>query len=206
MADRRVRVLLADDHPVARRGVVSLLAASGDVDVVGQAANGAEVLVSFPQLRPDVVVTDLRMPVLDGVALTRALIALDPDARVLVFSHHDGDEQVYQALRAGARGYLTKDADADVLIDAVRTVAAGGRYVPAELAGRYAERVTQPSLSPREREALALVARGLTNRDIAGALGIAERTAALHVGNLLTKLGARTRTEAVALAAKAGLL
>lgn len=203
---RVVRVLIADDHPVARSGVAALLASHPNVEVVGTASNGAEALALYPKLRPDVVIADLRMPVLDGVALTRALRAADPNARVLVFTHYDGDEQVYQALRAGAMGYLTKDSDADVLVEALTTIADGGRFVPADLAGRFAHRVTQPSLSPREQQVLPLVAEGLTNREIASRLGLTERTAALHVGNLLAKLGAKTRAEAVALAVKTGLL
>lgn len=206
MADKPIRVIIADDHPVARKGVASLLAASPAVDVVSEASNGAEVLALYPQLQPDVVVTDLRMPVLDGVGLIRALLAFDKDARVLIFTHYDGDEQVLQGLRAGARGYLTKDADGDVLIQAIQTLSNGGRFVPADLAGRYADLVTKPSLSPREREALALMAQGLTNHEIAQNLRLSERTAALHVGNVLGKLGAKTRAEAVAIASRSGLL
>ena len=206
MPDHAVRVIIADDHPVARKGVVSLLSASPSVEVVAEASNGAEVLALYPQLRPAVVVTDLRMPVLDGVGLTRALLAFDPQARVLIFTHYDGDEQVLQALRAGAKGYLTKDAEGDVLVSAIATLARGGRYIPGELAGRYAELVTRPTLSPRERETLVLMAQGLTNPEIAAQLGLSERTAALHVGNVLSKLGAKSRTEAVALATRSGLL
>lgn len=206
MSDHAVRVIIADDHPVARKGVVSLLSASPSVEVVAEASNGAEVLALYPQLRPAVVVTDLRMPVLDGVGLTRALLAFDPQARVLIFTHYDGDEQVLQALRAGAKGYLTKDAEGDVLVSAIATLARGGRYIPGELAGRYAELVTRPTLSPRERETLVLMAQGLTNHEIAAQLGLSERTAALHVGNVLSKLGAKSRTEAVALATRSGLL
>lgn len=206
MGNNVIRVLIADDHPVARKGVASLLAASAEVDVVGEVSNGAEVLALYPTLKPDVVVTDLRMPVLDGVALTRALLAFDAQARVLIFTHYDGDEQVLQALRAGARGYLTKDAEGAVLLSAITTLAKGGRYIPAELAGRYAEIVSRPSLSPRERETLGLMAQGLTNPQIAGRLGISERTVALHVGNVLAKMGAKTRTEAVTLGARSGLL
>jgi len=206
MSDHAVRVIIADDHPVARKGVVSLLSASSSVQVVAEVSNGAEVLALYPKLKPAVVVTDLRMPVLDGVALTRALLAFDPQARVLIFTHYDGDEQVLQALRAGAKGYLTKDAEGDVLVSAIATLARGGRYIPGELAGRYAELVSKPTLSPRERETLVLMAQGHTNHEIAARLGLSERTAALHVGNVLSKLGAKSRTEAVALATRSGLL
>lgn len=206
MGNNVIRVLIADDHPVARKGVASLLTASANVDVVGEASNGAQALALYQTLKPDVVVTDLRMPLLDGVALTRALLSFDNQARVLIFTHYDGDEQVLQALRAGARGYLTKDADGSVLIDAIATLAKGGRYVPAEIAGRYAEIVSRPALSPRERETLALMAQGLTNPQIATQIGISERTVALHVGNVLAKMGAKTRTEAVTLGARSGVL
>lgn len=206
MPPKPIRVIIADDHPVARKGVASLLAASPSVDVVSEASNGAEVLAMYPKLKPDVVVSDLRMPVLDGVGLIRALLAFDREARVLVFTHYDGDEQVLQALRAGARGYLTKDADGDVLVQAIATLASGGRFIPAELAGRYADLVTRPTLSPRERETLLLMAHGLTNHEIATQLRLSERTAALHVSNVLGKLGAKTRAEAVAIATRSGLL
>ncbi|MDZ4695351.1 MAG: response regulator transcription factor, partial [Deltaproteobacteria bacterium] len=194
MDDQVVRVIIADDHPVARKGVLSLLSASPGVEVIAEASNGAEVLALYAKLRPRVVITDLRMPVLDGVALTRALLAIDPNASVLIFTHYDGDEQVLQALRAGARGYLTKDAEGEVLLQAITTLARGGRFIPAELAGRYAELVSKPSLSPRERETLAFMAQGLTNHEIAERLKLSERTAAMHVGNVLSKLGAKTRT------------
>lgn len=206
MSDHAVRVIVADDHPVARKGVVSLLSASPSVQVVAEVSNGAEVLAIYRNLKPAVVVSDLRMPVLDGVALTRALLALDPQARVLIFTHYDGDEQVLQALRAGAKGYLTKDAEGEELVSAISTLARGGRYIPGELAGRYAELVSKPSLSPREREALVFMAEGLTNHEIAARLGLSDRTAALHVGNVLSKLGAKSRTEAVSLATRSGLL
>ena len=206
MANPVVRVMIADDHPVARKGVASLLSASAQVDVVSQVSNGAEALASYSTLQPDVVVSDLRMPVLDGVGLTRALLASDPEARVLIFTHYDGDEQVLQALRAGARGYLTKDADGEVLIQAILTLAQGGRYLPPELAGRYADLVSKPSLTARERETLILMAEGITNQEIGTRLSLSERTAALHVGNVLAKLGAKTRTEAVSIATRRGLL
>ncbi len=206
MDDQVVRVIIADDHPVARKGVLSLLSASPGVEVIAEASNGAEVLALYAKLRPRVVITDLRMPVLDGVALTRALLAIDPNASVLIFTHYDGDEQVLQALRAGARGYLTKDAEGEVLLQAITTLARGGRFIPAELAGRYAELVSKPSLSPRERETLAFMAQGLTNHEIAERLKLSERTAAMHVGNVLSKLGAKTRTEAVGIATRSGLI
>lgn len=206
MANPVVRVMIADDHPVARKGVASLLSASAQVDVVSQVSNGAEALASYSTLQPDVVVSDLRMPVLDGVGLTRALLASDPKARVLIFTHYDGDEQVLQALRAGARGYLTKDADGEVLIQAILTLAQGGRYLPPVLAGRYADLVSKPSLTARERETLILMAEGITNQEIGTRLSLSERTAALHVGNVLAKLGAKTRTEAVSIATRRGLL
>jgi two-component system, NarL family, response regulator len=206
MSEHAVRVIVADDHPVARKGVVSLLSASPSVQVVAEVSNGAEVLALYPKLKPAVVISDLRMPVLDGVGLTRALLSFDPQARVLIFTHYDGDEQVLQALRAGAKGYLTKDAEAEVLISAIATLAGGGRYIPGELAGRYADLVSKPTLSPRERETLGLMAEGLTNHEIAARLGLSERTAALHVGNVLSKLGAKSRTEAVSIATRSGLL
>jgi DNA-binding NarL/FixJ family response regulator len=206
MDEQPIRVIIADDHPVARKGVVSLLSASNQVEVLAEVSNGAEVLALYPKLKPSVVISDLRMPVLDGVGLTRALLAFDPKASVLIFTNHDGDEQVLQALRAGARGYLTKDAEGEVLLTAITDLAKGKRFIPAELAGRYADLLSKPALSPRERETLTLMAKGLTNQEIAKHLGLSERTAGMHVGNVLSKLGAKTRTEAVGVATRSGLL
>jgi two-component system, NarL family, response regulator len=201
-----IRVLLADDHAIARAGVAALLSAQRDVELCGQAEDGAAAVRLYDALRPDVLVIDLRMPVLDGVGAITAICRQHPEAHVLVLSHFDGDENVVSALRAGARGYVTKDARGEMLVEAVRTIAAGGRYLPPDLAGQLVGRVNQNPLSGRERQVLDHLVDGLTNREIGEALGITERTIALHVSNLLVKLGAKTRTEAATLALQRGLV
>jgi two-component system NarL family response regulator len=203
---RKIRVLVADDHPLARSGIHALLSVQGDFDVVAEVEDGAQAVAAFKQLRPDVCVLDLRMPVLDGVAAVRAIREVDPAARIIVLSHYDGDEDVFEAIRAGARGYLTKQARGEVLAEALRTLMAGQRYLPAEIAGKLADRSLQPNLSVRERQVLEGVFAGRSNREIAESLSIAERTASLHVSNLMTKLGARSRTEAVSIALQRGLI
>jgi two-component system NarL family response regulator len=207
MSERpKIRVLVADDHPLARSGIHALLTAEGDFDVIAQAEDGAQAVAAFKRLRPDVCIMDLRMPVLDGVSAVRAIREVDPDARVIVLSHYDGDEDVFDAIRSGARGYLTKQSRGEVLAEAIRTVMSGLRYLPAEIAAKLADRSLQPNLSLRERQVLEGVFAGRSNREIAESLHIAERTASLHVSNLMTKLGARSRTEAVSIALQRGLI
>lgn len=202
----RIRVVLADDHEIARMGAAAVLATQPDIELVAQASDGAQAINLFRQHRPDVLVVDLRMPGLDGISVIEAVRREDPDARVLVLTHYDGDEDVFRALTAGARGYLTKDARGDALLEGIRALARGVRYLPAAISDRLAGHMAHDRLTGREREVIDLVFAGRTNREIAAALGITERTAALHVGNLLAKLGARSRTEAVAIALDRGLL
>lgn len=202
-----VTVLVVDDHFVVRSGLAASLNQSPDVAVVGEAEAADQVVAAYDRHRPAVVLMDLRLgPGGDGLAATRALLAAHPAARVLVFSTFAREEDVYQAVRAGAAGYLLKTAGRDELLAAVRTVAAGGRHLPPPLAARLAARVGRPDLSDREREVLALLRAGRSNKEIGAALFIAEDTAKRHVGNLLAKLGAADRAAAVAEAIRSGLL
>lgn len=201
----RIRILVADDHAVARAGVASLLSAQDDLEVVGQAIDGADALCQVQKLKPDVVVLDIRMPMLDGVAVTRALMASKASVRILIFTHHDDEKHIHEALKAGAQGYLTKGSEGSELIEAIRAVASGRRYVPADIAQQYVEREQQGELTPRQGDVLLHLAAGLTNRDIALRLGLSERTVVFHVSKLLARFGAKTRTELAALAKQRGI-
>ncbi|MDX2019338.1 MAG: response regulator transcription factor [Deltaproteobacteria bacterium] len=202
----RTRVLVADDNRLTRLGIVTVLELHDDLEVVGQAADGAQAVTMWRELKPDVLVVDLKMPHLDGVQVTTQLCKDDQNARILVLTHYDGDENIFQALRAGARGYLTKDIEGNELVEAIRALAAGGRFIPPEIASRVADRANRPELTPREQQVLERMAVGLTNKEIAQELDISDRTIGVYVGNILSKLEAKTRTEAVTVARKRGLL
>ncbi|WP_460364834.1 response regulator [Actinocorallia lasiicapitis] len=212
-----IRVVIADDQVMIRDGLATLLASDPAIDVVGQAGNGLEAVKLCAELRPDVVVMDIRMPEMDGLAAT-ARIAGEKDApRVLILTTFDLDEYVYEALGAGASGFLLKDASAGDLISAVRVVAAGDALlapsVTRRLIGDFARRRRHErprsnaadALTPRELDVLRLIARGLSNAEIAGELFLAEQTVKTHVGHVLTKLGLRDRTQAVVFAYENGI-
>ncbi|VTT97100.1 family transcriptional regulator : Response regulator containing a CheY-like receiver domain and an HTH DNA-binding domain OS=Singulisphaera acidiphila (strain ATCC BAA-1392 / DSM 18658 / VKM B-2454 / MOB10) GN=Sinac_0434 PE=4 SV=1: Response_reg: GerE [Gemmataceae bacterium] len=202
-----ITVLIADDHFIVRSGLVASLGLEPDITVVAEADAAAPVVDLYRKHAPAVVLMDVRLgPGADGITATADLCAAFPDARVLMFSTHGRDEDVFRAVKAGARGYLLKTAPRDELLRAIRTVAAGERYLPQSLADRLAERLSQPELSPREKEILHLVRRGRSNKEIGTALFIAEDTVKRHVSNVLAKLGVADRAEAVAVALRRGLL
>jgi DNA-binding NarL/FixJ family response regulator len=213
-----VRVVIADDQGMVRSGFTTLLNSEPDIEVIGEAGNGQEAITRAIQLRPDVILMDVRMPVMDGLQATRQITAMDGAPRVLVLTTFDLDDYVYQALRWGASGFLLKDASARELAEAVRVVAAGDallspsvtRRLIAEFARmgapRGPSRKTLKDLTERETEVLALVARGLSNAEIAGRLVVAEQTVKTHVSRVLMKLGLRDRTQAVVLAYETGLV
>jgi DNA-binding NarL/FixJ family response regulator len=195
-----------DDHPLVRKGIASILANEPDITLVGEADNGEHAVELFRELQPDVVLMDLRMPALDGVGTTRAILAEFPDARVLALTSYDGDQDIYRALEAGVRGYLLKEtAHADV-VHAIRTVHAGKRLMPPDVAVRLSEFFPQVALTMRETEVLELVSQGLGNKEIADRLGTASGTVKMHVQNILDKLGAADRTHAVTMAIRRGIL
>lgn len=214
----RIRILLVDDQAMFREGLHTLLATQSDFEVVGEAANGEEALRLGATCKPDVVLMDLRMPVLDGVVATRRLRALHPEARVLVLTTFDDDEDIFEGLRAGAVGYLLKDASSVKLFEAVRAASRGESFLQPSVAARvvaefarlaeHAPRVDAPvePLSERELAVLRLVAQGASNREIATALFIAEGTVKNHLTNILTKLDVRDRTQAALKARELGLL
>jgi DNA-binding NarL/FixJ family response regulator len=207
-----IRIVLADDHPIVREGLASVLETQPDFEVVGQANDGAEAVDVVSALKPDVVLLDLEMPHLDGVQALRAMRAENASVRALVFTAFDTDERIIGAVQAGARGYLLKGAPRDELFNAIRVVAQGGSTLQPVVAAKLMERMTGPAavsdeaLTEREREVLQSMAQGLQNKEIAQRLVISERTVKFHVSAILAKLGAGNRTEAVRLAMQRGLV
>ena len=213
-----IRVVVADDQGMVRSGFSVLLNAQPDIDVVGEAVNGREAIAHAADLRPDVILMDVRMPVLDGLQATREITRMPDAPKVLVLTTFDLDDYVYEALRSGASGFLLKDASARELADAVRLVAAGDallapgvtRRLIAEFARmgapRTPGRAQLDGLTERESEVMALVARGLSNAEIAERLVVADQTVKTHVSRILMKLGLRDRTQAVVLAYETGLV
>jgi DNA-binding NarL/FixJ family response regulator len=211
-----IRILIADDHPVVRDGLAAMLATQPDFAVVGQAATGREAVERATLLRPDVVLLDLEMPELDGVAAIERLRVECPGARVIVFTAFDTDERILGAVRAGAQGYLLKGAPRDELFQAIRVVSAGGSLLAPFVTSRLLrhvsgqagadEPVLAETLTARELEVLQLLAEGRTNKEIAARLVISERTVKFHVSAILGKLGADNRTDAVRVAVQRGLV
>jgi DNA-binding NarL/FixJ family response regulator len=211
-----IRILIADDHPVVRDGLAAILSTQPDFSVVGAAGDGAEVVRLARSLNPDVLLLDLEMPVMDGVEALRRLREGGMPVRAIAFTAFDTDERILGAVQAGAQGYLLKGAPREELFNAIRVVHAGGSLLQPivtskllrHVAGRNAAGEDSPpgELSPREREVLALMARGLQNKEIAAELVISERTVKFHVSSILAKLGAGNRTEAVTTALQQGLI
>ncbi len=201
-----IRVLAVDDHPLIRAGVVAFLATEPDLQVVAEAANGEEALEQYRELRPDIVLMDLSMPVMDGLSATRAILDEFPDASVIVLTTYDGDEDIHRALDAGARGYLLKDMVAADVLNVIRTVHGGRRGIPHAVAAKLAEHTPRIPLTPREAEVLSLVAKGLSNAEVAARIGRTEGTVKVHLKNILQKLDASDRTEAVTTALRRGFI
>jgi DNA-binding NarL/FixJ family response regulator len=204
-----IRLLVVDDHPVVRAGMVAMLSEEEGLEVVGQAANGAEALAFARELDPDVVLMDLRMPVMDGAEATARLCASGTRAEVLVLTTYDTDADIVRAVEAGARGYLLKDSPPRALAQAIRRAAAGETVLAAQVAARLADRLRSPQpaeLTSREREVLALVSRGLSNPEIGRELHIGEATVKTHLLRAFAKLGVDDRTAAVTAAYRLGLL
>ena len=227
MRGETIRVLLVDDQPLLLQGFAMILSVEEDVEVVGQVDDGAKVLDAVGALRPDVILMDVQMPVLDGIEATRQVVAAHPDVKVVILTTFDRDDYLFDALEAGASGFLLKNADPDDLVDAVRAAAHGHALLAPEVTMRVIHRMTSgdnpaehpgegeeaagdriplPSLTEREREVLALLARGLSNAEIAREAYVSEATVKTHVSNVLAKLGVRDRVQAVVAAYEAGLV
>ncbi|MCL4875045.1 MAG: response regulator transcription factor [Anaerolineae bacterium] len=207
----KIRILVADDHPVVRDGLVAMLGTQPDFDVVGECTNGREAVDLAEKLTPDVIFLDLEMPELDGVDALRKMRVSNPGVKVIVFTAFDTDERILAAVQAGAQGYLLKGAPRDEVFQAVRVVYGGGSLLQPVVASKLLRQVSQPddlteALTARELEVLRLMAQGLQNKEIALKLIISERTVKFHVSSILGKLGAGNRTEAVSLAAQRGLV
>jgi two-component system NarL family response regulator len=203
---KRIRILIADDHTVVREGLVSLVKRKSDMVIVAEARNGREAVDLWKEHRPDVALLDLRMPELDGVSAIKEIRELDPNAHIVVLTTYDGDEDIYRAIKSGAKAYLLKDTARDALVDCVRKVHAGETYLPAPLAAKLAERVSGDALSTREIEVLQRMAAGKSNKEIGAELFISEGTVKSHVKGIFTKLDVVSRTEAVSKATRRGLI
>ena len=203
---RRARVLVVDDHALVRTGVANIISQEPDLQVVAEAANGLEAVEAFTRLRPDVTLLDMRMPVMEGVEAVRQIRAIDPAARVIVLTTYDTDEDITRALKAGAKAYILKDIAAAALVACIHDVLAGKTYLAPSAAAKLAERVTQVQLTPRELAALRSLADGRSNKEIAAALDISERTVKTHLAHLFEKLGVTSRTEAIKVASRRGLV
>ena len=206
-----IHILVADDHPVVREGLVAILSTQPDFKVVGQASNGNHLVRLTRETHPDVVLLDLEMPELDGVGALRIIHQSHPEVQVVVFTAFDSDERILAAVRAGAKGYLLKGAPREEIFKAIRIASQGGSLLQPIVASKLLQRVAEPEFKPasltyREREVLGLLVQGKTNQEIAQTLVISLRTAKFHVSSILHKLGAANRTEASAMASKAGLM
>lgn len=201
----KIRILLVDDHIVMRMGLVTATTGEPDMEVVAEADNGTEAIAAYRSHLPDVVVLDLRMPDTNGIETIRLLREEFPNVRVLVFSNYASGEEVYLAFKAGARGFVVKEMPLERLLEAIRKVHEGEQYIPNEIATRMSGRVLS-QLSSREIEVLALIARGLSNKEIAAALSLVEGTIKVHVTNILGKLRVSDRTQAILAGVKQGII
>lgn len=198
-------VLVVEDHPIMRLGIAAIIDAQPDMKVCGQAESGTDAVRLFRKQKPDVTLMDLRLPGMSGLDALRAIRKDDPSARCVVLTTYEGDEDIHQALAAGAAGYLIKAMSYDTLVDALRKVHSGTRFLPAPVAQSLAMRTPNSDLSRREREVLSLMVQGKSNKDIGGALRITEATVKCHVSVILERLGVTDRTQAVIAALQRGL-
>jgi two-component system NarL family response regulator len=203
---KAIRILIVDDHFVVRMGLASSINMEADMSAIADASTGAQALKLYRKHTPDIVLMDLRLPDMTGIETTTAICKDFPEAKIIVISTYDGDEDIYRALQAGARSYLCKNVSREELLQTIRAVHTGQRYLPPPMAARLAERVHRPELSARELEVLQLIVKGMPNKEIAGHLSITEFTVKLHVGNILTKLNVADRTQASTTAIQRGIV
>jgi len=201
-----IRILVADDHFVVRMGVIAIINNEPDMEVVAEAANGNQAIELFNQHKPDLVLLDSRMPLKGGVQAAKEIRSQNPEARILMLTAFDGDEDIHKALDAGAKGYVLKSSTGEQLVPALRAVAAGDSWIPKEVAARLAKRKEFEPLTPRELEVLHELAKGLANKQIADVMNISQHTAKGYLKTILTKLHVADRTEAVTVAIQRGLI
>ena len=206
MSSNQIRVMVVDDQAVVRQGIVALINTVADMTVIAEATNGQEAIELFRSHQPDVTLMDLRMPLVGGVEAITRIRREFPNARVIVLTTFDGDEDIYRSLQAGAQGYLLKDMFFDELEDAVRKVHAGARRIPTVVAERLAERMSGSDLTGRELEVLEQIVRGKSNKEIGSLLNISEATVKSHINNILSKLGVSDRTQAATTALQRGIV
>jgi len=203
---RPITVLVVDDHPLMRLGIASMIDAQPDMRAVAQAGSGDEALTLCTRTHPDIVLVDLKLPGLSGVEVIRTLRQRDSSVKFVVLTTYDGDEDIHQALDAGASGYVIKGMPAQMLLEALRRVQAGGRYLPRPVEKILEARVPDSDLSPREREVLALIVAGKSNKQIASELGISRATVKFHVSVIFSRMGVEDRTQAAVAALQRGLV
>jgi two-component system, NarL family, response regulator len=201
-----IRVLIADDHAIFRQGLATIINRDPEMQVIAQAENGEQAIALFEQHQPDITLMDLRMPEVEGVAAIGAICATTKSARIIVLTTYDSDEDIYRGLQAGAKGYLLKETEPDELLNAIRTVHRGQKYIPPDVGAKLVQRLSNPELSERELEVLRSLARGMSNAEIAAALIISEGTVKSHVNRILNKLDVSDRTQAVIVAVKRGIV
>jgi DNA-binding NarL/FixJ family response regulator len=201
-----IRIMVVEDHHVVRQGLVALLNTVSGLKIVAEAGNGKEAIELYAKHLPDITLMDLRMPELGGVEAIGTIRKQHPNARIVVLTTYDGDEDIYRALQAGARGYLLKGMTTQELVDAIRAVHSGRTQIPRAVAERLADRMGGPNLTPREMSVLELIVKGNSNKEIADKLGIFESTVKTHVNNILSKMGVSDRTQAATAALQRGLV
>lgn len=201
-----IRILIVDDHPVVRAGLTSMLGTQADLEVVGSASSGEAALAMIGRIESDIVLLDLRMPGISGVGTILEMKRASYAARVIILTSFETDEDIYRAVQAGAQGYLLKDTSLKEMIEAIKTVHGGKRYIPRDIAARLAERMMRANLTARELEILKMLSKGLTNKQIGHALGISDNTAKNHVNSIIEKLEVSDRTEAATTAIQRGLI
>ena len=201
-----ITILVAEDHGIVRQGIVSILHLQADFKVVAEAKDGKEAIALHKQHQPDITLMDLRMPNMEGADAIAQIRTDTPDARIIILTTYDTDEDIYRGLQAGARGYLLKDADYEDLTNAVRKVYSGKRYLPPNVALKLAERMDSEDLTERERDVLGLMVAGNSTSSLAAALGISEGTVKFHINHIFQKLGVNDRTQAVIVALRRGLV
>ncbi|MCW5313048.1 response regulator [Nostoc sp. KVJ3] len=201
-----IRVLIVDDHAIVRKGLATIINRDPEMTVIAQAEDGQQAIEAFREYQPDVTLMDLRMPKMGGVEAIMVICAEFKQARIVVLTTYDGDEDIYRGLQAGAQGYLLKDSKLGELLNAIRAINNGQKYIPPEVGAKLLQRMTNPELSDRELEVLRLMAQGMGNQEIGTALSIGESTVKSHVNRILSKLGVSDRTQAVITAVKRGIV